>query len=51
MDDKVRFTEIAERLGINRSTVQRVVSRISEELGISPIKGKQNVLYLCRAAI
>tara|TARA_R110002096_G_scaffold259771_1_gene453193 strand:- start:905 stop:1468 length:564 start_codon:yes stop_codon:yes gene_type:complete len=48
MDDKVRFTEIAERLGINRSTVQRVVSRVSDELGISPIKGKQNVLYLSR---
>ena len=49
MEDRVKFTEIANRLGIDRSTVLRVVKRISSELGIEPIKGKQNVLYLSRA--
>ncbi len=49
MEDRVKFTEIAKRLDIDRSTVLRVVKRVSSELGIEPIKGKQNVLFLSRA--
>lgn len=48
MNDKIKFTEIAKRLGIHQSTARRAVERFATQLGITPIKGKQNILYLSR---
>lgn len=48
MAELVRLTQIAERLSVNRSTVERLLKRAGPDLGILPTKGKQNVIFLKR---
>ena len=46
MPELVRLSEIAKRLGIDISTARRVLSRFAADLGLAPVTGKQNVIFL-----
>jgi hypothetical protein len=46
MADLVRISDLAQRLGVDVSTIRRLIQQSAAELGLAPTKGKQNVIYL-----
>ena len=46
MSDLITLAETAKRLNVDISTARRLVQRVAAQLGITPTKGKQNVIYL-----